>query len=53
MSENGWDMLFAKESKKPYWAGLQTFVAGERTRHWVTRPRTRSSPHYISRRTRT
>lgn len=38
MSENGWDMLFAKESKKPYWAGLQTFVAGERTRHWVYPP---------------
>ena len=38
MSENGWDSLFAQESKKPYWAGLQTFVAGERTRHRIYPP---------------
>jgi uracil-DNA glycosylase len=38
MSENGWDSLFAQESRKPYWAGLQTFVAGERTRHRIYPP---------------
>jgi hypothetical protein len=47
MSENGWDSLFAQESKKPYWAGLQTFVAGSAHGIGSTRPRTRSSPHYI------
>ena len=38
MSENGWDSLFEQESNKPYWAALQTFVAGERTRYRIYPP---------------
>jgi uracil-DNA glycosylase len=38
MSENRWDSLFGQESEKPYWADLQTFVAGERARYGVYPP---------------
>jgi uracil-DNA glycosylase len=38
MSEDGWDSLLEAESKKPYWADLQTPVAGERIHHRVYPP---------------